>query len=220
MNKHPPLIAMPVLGEQATGFYQAQLHGLYGARHDHAPCPLLLVETDFERLNAGLPDNYHLLTPLLGSLLEKLEISGATLYLLPNITLHAALDRLALDNQDKARIVNPIHCGIHALLDRGIGNITLAGTRHTMRSKQLSGYFEAKGITVTFPDADTITALDALRQAVFSNGYSRGLKSDMEKLLSPYENVVLACTELSMLNNDEDFIDLARLQIMDAIERL
>lgn len=220
MNKPEKQIAMPVLGEQATDFYQAELNRLYGLNHDHQPCPLLRVETVFERINACLPDNYAALAPLLNSLFEKLAESNAAVYLFPNITLHAAIDRLQLPDGERTRLVSPLQCAIAELSNSGIGTITLVGTRHTMQSDQLAGYFVKKGIEVCFPEADDIRDLDGLRLQVFAEGYSASLKADMERLLAGYDKVVLACTELSMLNKDMTFIDLARLQMAAAIAQL
>ena len=212
---------MPVMGEQASGFYQTELNRLYGQRHGRQePCPLQLVEMDFERLNASLPDNYAALKPLLGTLFEKLEATGSAVYLLPNITVHAAVDRLDLPSVEYAKIVHPLTCGLSILEAGDITRITLAGTRHTMQSGQLADYFEEKQIAVAFPGADDIQALDSLRLEVFARGYSASLKADMEKLLAGYDNPVLACTELSMLNTGASFIDLARLQMAAAIARL
>lgn len=221
MNKLAEQIAMPVLGEQATSFYQTELNRLYGHSHgEQETCPLQLVAMDFERLNASLPDNYAALKSLLGTLFEKLETTGSAVYLLPNITVHVAVDRLDLPGVEHAKIVHPLACGISTLEAGGITRITLVGTRHTMQSGQLADYFEEKQIAVDFPDAEDIQALDSLRLEVFANGYSASLKADMEKLLAGYDNPVLACTELSMLNTDASFIDLARLQVAAAIARL
>jgi len=101
-----------------------------------------------------------------------------------------------------------------------IEEITLVGTRHTMQSDQLAGFFESRGITVKFPETDDISALDALRLQVFEEGFSKGAKKEMDKILSRYDNPVLACTELSILNRESQFIDLARLQIAAALKRL
>lgn len=221
MNKLGRQIAMPMLGEQASGFYQTELNRLYGLGHNRQEtCPLQLVAMDFERLNANLPDNYAALNPLLDTLFEKLEATGSAVYLLPNITVYAAVDRLDLPSKEYAKIVHPLACAISAFRAAGITRITLAGTRHTMQSGQLADYFEEKQFYVDFPGADDIQSLDSLRLKVFASGYSESLKAEMEKLLACYDNTVLACTELSMLNRDASFIDLARLQMAAAIARL
>ena len=103
---------------------------------------------------------------------------------------------------------------------KGIKHITLAGTRHTMQSEQLSDYFTARKMKVGFPSPQDIQALDEIRLNVFTNGFSAKEKEKMETLLSKYAYVVLACTELSLLNTDRQFIDLARLHIESALRLL
>lgn len=213
-------IAMPVLGAGASDFYRAELDRLHAQHHGDGPSPVLAVATDFAAINANLPDNYPALLPLLDTLFNNLAATGAPLYLLPNITLHSAVDRLHLPATERAKIVHPLACAIAALQARHIERITLAGTRHTMASSQLAGYFVACGITVDFPGGTVIDALDALRLAVFEHGVTPTLKEEMGTLLSIYDNVVLACTELSMLNTADIYIDVARLQMAAAIERL
>ena len=219
MNKHNNHIVIPILGARATDFYQGELER-QSQISESADLPLLLLETDFERINANLPDKYKALTPLVGCLLRHMEETGAPVYLIPNITLHAAVARIELDEQTLHRIINPIDCGITHLKAQEIEEITLVGTRHTMQSDQLAGFFESRGITVKFPETDDISALDALRLQVFEEGFSKGAKKDMDKILSRYDNPVLACTELSILNRESQFIDLARLQIAAALKRL
>ncbi|WP_111640306.1 aspartate/glutamate racemase family protein [Marinimicrobium alkaliphilum] len=221
MNKLARKIAMPTLSEKASDFYQRELNRLYGLHQGrHGACPLQRVATDFERLNASLPDNYIVLKRLLDALFEELEATAAVVYLLPNITLHAAIDRLDLPSKVHAKIVHPLRFGISALEASGTTRITLVGTRHTMQSDQLAEYFEEKQIEVDFPRTADILALDGLRLEVFARGYSQRLKIAMEKLLARYENTVLACTELSVLNTDASFTDLARLQMAAAISAL
>jgi len=77
---------------------------------------------------------------------------------------------------------------------------------------------------------EDIEALDKIRIEVFREGFSKPTSEEMFDIFSRYSNVVIACTELSILNigtetdNDSDsddnsnnVIDLARLQIAKAI---
>lgn len=217
MNNNSKLIGLLLLGKQASQFYLETLKALWT---NSTACPVVTVDTEFERINANLPDKYAALKPLLGRMLEDLEESGSTIYLVPNITLHAALDRLDMSEETRTRIVHPIEAGLDALEDRGIKRITLAGTRHTMQSDQLSDYFIARNIKVDLPSPQDIQTLDEIRLNVFTNGFSAKEKEKMQSLLSKYECVVLACTELSLLNTDRQFIDLARLHIESALRLL
>ena len=217
MNKSTKHIGLPLLGKQASQFYMETLNALWT---NPTACPVATVDVDFERINANLPDKYAALKPLLGCMLEDLEDSGATIYLVPNITLHAALDRLDMPEETRARIAHPIEAGLDALEAEGIQHITLAGTRHTMQSNQLADYFTARKIKVDFPSPQDIQALDEIRLDVFANGFSVKEKEKMDSVLSKNTCVVLACTELSLLNTDRQFIDLARLHVESALRLL
>lgn len=209
---------MPVLGSRATAFYKQELESL------HAPgiLSLHLVVTDFEQINANLPENYPALFPLLETLMVQLEATPATMYLVPNITLHTAFATMNLEKNLLNRLINPIDCCISFLKDKCISRITLVGTRHTMQSKQLAGFFEHGGIAVDFPAMNDIETLDSIRLQVFYEGYSPAANHAMTECLAGYDNVVLACTELSLLNrtgsaSGSRVIDMARLQLSATI---
>ena len=125
-----------------------------------------------------------------------------------------------LPEATRNRIISPITAGIEAMEARGIHKITLAGTRHTMRSDQLSDYFTEKEIEVEFPDEEDIQALDRIRLAVYSRGFTEELAAEMTETLSSYKHVLLACTELSILNREKQFSDMVRLQIQAALRLL
>lgn len=217
MNNSPKHIGLPLLGKQASQFYLETLNTLWA---NSTVCPVVTVETEFERINDNLPDKYAALKPLLGCMLEDLEETGSTIYLVPNITLHAALDRLEMSEETRVRIAHPIEAGLDLLEAEGIQHITLAGTRHTMQSDQIADYFTARKMKVDFPSPQDIQALDEIRLNVFANGFTAKEKQKMDSVLSKYECVVLACTELSLLNTDKQFIDLARLHIESALRLL
>jgi aspartate racemase len=217
VNNNSKHIGLPLLGKQASQFYLETLDALWT---NSTACPVVTLDVEFERINANLPDKYAALKPLLGCMVEDLEDSGSTIYLVPNITLHAALDRLELSEDTRARIVHPIEAGLDALEAGGIKHITLAGTRHTMQSNQLADYFTARKIKVDFPSSQDIQALDKIRLNVFANGFSVKEKEKMDSVLSKNTCVVLACTELSLLNTDRQFIDLARLHVESALRLL
>jgi len=217
LKNQPTTIGIPALGRQATDFYLDTINSKWTKS---APCPLLTVAVDFERINEHLPDRYSALSPLLGCMLEDLEESGASVFLVPNITLHAALDRMEFDESTRRKIVSPMSAGVEAMHARGIHKITLAGTRHTMTSRQIADYYETEEIAVEFPSESDIQTLDRIRLKVFKEGYNETLKNKMERVLSGYKNVVLACTELSILNPEKTFTDMARLQISAALRQL
>lgn len=217
------MIGIPSLGSQSKNFYELTLTHLYQNKHGlSSDCPLFFLDVDFDKINAHLPDHFEALLPLLLNMINALVAKNVDTILIPNITLHASIEKLDLRPENKKRIINPIFSGIEALQTDGIREITLIGTRHTMGSKLIAQFFENEDIKVNSPDAEDITLIDKLRLTVFESGYSEILESDMHAIIKRYEHVVVACTELSILNSDNKNIhnkcyDLARIQMAKAI---
>ena len=67
--------------------------------------------------------------------------------------------------------------------------------------------------------AEHIKALDKIRISVYEAGFSEILLNKMQDILKAYANVVLACTELSVLNREDNYYDLTKIQIEQAIAR-
>lgn len=191
--------------------------------------PLIHVEMDFDQLNRWLPDDDERLAPLLADWIETTAKVRSGVLVLPNITLHAALERLQLARKLPG-LVDPLKCAIAQLQTRKCRQILMAGTRHTMTSDLLSGVFSAAGIRVDFPQKEDISALDKLRLVVMYDGYQPVLQETMNRILQKYDNVVLACSELSLLNAGsqmtapsgmtDPYLDLCILQVQEAISML
>lgn len=202
-------------------FYEQTLADLYQRKHASSlQDSLLFIDTDFNSINKHLPDQFEALFPLLLTLFSDFNRDDIDSILIPNITLHSAIDKLELSPVIKAKINHPILIGIQSLKSRNITEITLAGTRHTMQSEQLSSYFETAGINVHRILATDITSLDKIRIKVYETGFSELLMKEMQNILNKYSNVVIACTELSILNRENDYHDLTRLQIEHTLFRL
>lgn len=221
MTENHKKIGLPCLGTKAKQFYELRLNYLYQEKYGaDAQCPLEFINIDFDKINALLPDQYDALLPLLKELIEVLENTNINIILIPNITLHTVLDKLEISLETKSRIVDPIVTGIQALNAENITQITLAGTRYTMQTEQIAQYFEQTNIKVLRPDENDIKQIDKIRLEVFKSGYANILKAEMLEVFKRYSNVVIACTELSILNSENDYCDLARLQIEKAISGL
>ena len=217
MNSKDKKIGLPTLGTQVTRFYRESLEELFQSTNpDKTSIKVVETDVDFKLMNSFLPDGFTELMPLLENTFLDLKNRGADIFLIPNITLHAAIDQMVLPKEISQKIIHPITLGIEKLDAENIKMITLIGTRHTMRSSLISSYFEHQGIKVNTPTANDIQILDRIRTKVFESGASKKLIKKMQEVLSHYEHNVLACTELSMLNlltNSNNNIDLAKLQI-------
>jgi len=214
LKQGPRHILLLGLGEHATAFYQQYLICLAdGAEHE-----LTLKTLDFAELNAFLPDKYQQLCPRLEKELAQLDWKSFDALLIPNITLHAAIDRLNLPAEYSKKLIHPVSATLDLLQQKKIDRITLAATRHTMQSHQLSTYFSHKGIEVKRPETDDMQRIDDIRLEVFEAGFSENAERELTAILRKYQNPLLACTELSLLNRGETFLDMGRCQLHRAFD--
>ncbi|MAY01418.1 MAG: hypothetical protein CMQ38_00395 [Gammaproteobacteria bacterium] len=217
MNESHQQLAILGLDRQATEFYQRYLQEyLEGHETTLKNSTAHVFKADFEELNPYLPDNYAELVPRLEKILGEIDLQNCRALLIPNITLHTILPRVNLDPKFRNRIINPISCALDYLQQCKLGEITLAATRHTMLGTQLSDFFSSNGIRIQVPAAQDVQLIDAIRLRVFTKGAEQALTNQLRQVLSRYPHVLLACTELSMLNDDEVFMDMARMQIQAA----
>tara|TARA_R110000824_G_scaffold52692_4_gene146087 strand:- start:17017 stop:17682 length:666 start_codon:yes stop_codon:yes gene_type:complete len=220
LNFSQELIGLARLGTQTTEYYEVSLNERFQqAYNTQQQCPLFILDCDFGKINEHLPEQFDALLPLLTTVFENFTQADVGSIIIPNITLHSAIDKLSLAPEIQAKIIHPLHTGIQFLKSQDIKQITLAGTRHTMQSEQLSSYFEKAGIRVLRPVAEHIKALDKIRISVYEAGFSEILLNKMQDILKAYANVVLACTELSVLNREDNYYDLTKIQIEQAIAR-
>lgn len=207
------------LGRAATAWYVSELHRRYALQRDTwSTCPLVLHQLDFQTINPHLPDGYEVLKPLLMEVFQDLHVYAPEAVLVPNITLHAILDRL---DPVLWKWVHPVHLATEALQS---GQAYILGTRHTWGQGYLSEAFGDAGIAPLEPPAHVVTLSDALRLDVDA-GTATDLQIQAWALevvkLAAEAPVVLACTELSMAASAlqlENTVDLADLQLNAAVK--
>lgn len=154
---------------------------------------------DFNRVNPYLPDQFESLNGPLMEAFDELRQSGATRVLVPNITIHQALDRL--------EIGLPL---IHALDMESVeeppvvpnGRALVLGTPYTMQSGYLAAALQRVGLRPEAPEPAEQQWLDEVRNRVYA-----GLRLDNDRDQLAHFIVrasadclpVIACTELSIL---------------------
>jgi aspartate racemase len=202
------------LGEHSTKFYVNKLNSYYKDLYGgYSTCSFKLLNTDFNQINPFLPSNYDKFLPYLKNQLIELNNMGVSQILIPNITLHIAIDKLELPIELYAKIVHPIKGTIYLLKEEGIDQITIVGTRHTSMSKSFIAYFLKQGIEVRTMNDAHIKQIDVLRLSVYEKGYSPELERELFSIVKEYNNPLLCCTELSMLNKGSFELDLVKTQL-------
>ncbi len=179
-----------------------QLGGLHSAR-------LLLYSMDFAQL-AELQDtgNWSACESLLTEAALYLEQAGADFLLLCSNTPHKVAPQL------QARLSVPLlhiaEVAAEALQEKQIRTVALLGTRYTMQEAFYRDTLAQAGIRTIIPEEKDILIIDRvifqeLCVGVVSEKSKAALSAIIQKLVKQgAEGVLLACTELGMLLNEED----------------
>jgi aspartate racemase len=146
------------------------------------------------------------------------QLEGVDIIIIPNITLHDAVDRLNADNQHNYPIIHPVKETLVQLNSDGVEQITLFASQYSMTSPYLLDMFADKGIQISVPTDVDQQWLDELRQQVYAGEESvSDLKrfSDCINRYNKATKVVIACTELSLILpiDQMDVYDMAKIQM-------
>lgn len=202
------------LGKDSSEFYLRKLTE-FGFNDVH------VISTNFPEINAQLPTNYKLLKNLLTPYLQQVEQGKISRLLVPNITLHETLDEL--DYSFKFKLSHPVLEGCRALKKKGVQEVFLFGSLHTMEGGYIKDYFETDDIKTLIPIEQDMQFIDQIRKKVFDGSIKDSEIEAYESLISKYHQklpVVIACTELSVLQESiklSNVFDLAMLQIKSSL---
>lgn len=208
------------LGNRSTLFYINALNTAFNnQKKGYSTFPFVLYNTNFDGINPYLPNNFNKLLPVLSEVIASLVTLPITHLLIPNITIHEAIDRLSID----LKLLHPLALCVTVLKQKNETSAVVFGTQYTMTSPYLTNYFASEGIQIHSPSEKDRIFIDQFRQKVYSNSETEADKISYLKLLKSYSaktNIILACTELSVLYDNYDslnVIDLATLQIEEAL---
>ena len=204
------------LGVRSTNYYTNLLHkkmfDKYGNYHTF---PYLKYQINFNDINPFLPNQFDVLLPNLEKHIINLKNLNLDKWLVPNITLHEALDKI----NHGLSLFHPLELAIQNCLQNNIQNVVVFGTNYTMRSHYINSYFEKAGIIINKTTIEDMLLIDKLRTKIYQ---SKDQKSDFKQYLNLIKkytenaHVIIACTELSLLSEEiksAKIIDLAQLQI-------
>lgn len=206
--KSSAVIGLLGLGEYSTKYYADALNQSIS---NDPELELKIHQVDFEFINEHLPFGFEILKPIVEKHILDLYNLGVNNIVIPNMTLHLTVDRINLPARIKDKIIHPFKETIQQLKEKGIQEITLLGTRHTMQSDLIQKYFKDEKIDLHTINQENLVAIDELRMKVYEQGASDALAKELNSLSSKYPNPVLMCTELSLINSD--FIDAVKCQI-------
>jgi len=211
------------LGSKSTLYYIEELNRLYKKEHGgFSTFPFKLLNTNFDEINSLLP-NYseELDTAVTKYLYQLLELNIQAI-LIPNITIHETVDKIIDREKMGATIIHPLIETNAILQDNNVKEVLLLGTYYTMNSTYINSYFKKNNILVMKPSQQEMETIDRIRKEVYIgvniNGNTKLLKELTDRFTQDH-HVVIACTELSMINSESNvrIHDMAKIQIEETL---
>lgn len=206
------------LGSRSTLFYIEQLHAMYQKKHGgYSTLPFKMLQANFNTINPYLPNDFDPLLLALKPIMEELKRMEVNEVLVPNITLHEALDKMELG----IKLLHPLKLTEEALKKKKATEIVLIGSSYTMESTYVRGWMENAGFTVNIPNPEDREKIDTMRKKLYASKETKQELKEFTETLKTYSQqatLVICCTELSMVCvreecADIDFVDMAMEQM-------
>lgn len=179
---------------------------------------IIVRQLNFEEINELLPHKLEQASVLLAPVYKKMvEDSQVGAIVMPNNTLHEALDQLPSSPK-------LVHAGSELrnhLKKCSTLSVAIAGSQHTSQGTYFPGFVPSTVMVKKIPPS-IVTSVDRLRKSYYQgDDITMADKCYAELKSLPVENIVVACTELSLAFEpfDDKFqIDTIRLQAQRCIE--
>ena len=179
-----------------------KLGGLHSAK-------CVLYSVDFQEIEeCQANSNWEKSGEILGEAAYNLEKAGADFIVICTNTMHKVV------NQIKEKISIPIlhiaEMTAEKILEKGLKNIALLGTKYTMEQDFYKSKLIEKGINVIIPDKNDIEIIneviyDELCLGTINSDSKKKFLEIVDKLRSKgAEGIILGCTEIGLLIKNED----------------
>ena len=179
-----------------------KLGGLHSAK-------CVLYSLDFQEIEECQANgNWQKSGEILGEAAYNLEKAGADFIVICTNTMHKVV------NQIKEKISIPIlhiaEMTAEKILEKGLKNIALLGTKYTMEQDFYKSKLIEKGINVIIPDKNDIEIIneviyDELCLGTINSDSKKKFLEIVDKLRSKgAEGIILGCTEIGLLIKNED----------------
>ena len=179
-----------------------RLGGLHSAK-------CILYSVDFQEIEECQANgNWEKSGEILGEAANNLEKAGADFIVICTNTMHKVV------NQIKEKISIPIlhiaEMTAEKILEKGLKNIALLGTKYTMEQDFYKSKLIEKGINVIIPDKNDIETIneviyDELCLGTINFNSKKKFLEIVDKLRSKgAEGIILGCTEIGLLIKNED----------------
>ena len=179
-----------------------KLGGLHSAK-------CILYSVDFQEIEECQANgNWEKSGEILGEAAYNLEKAGADFIVICTNTMHKVV------NQIKEKISVPIlhiaEMTAEKILEKGLKNIALLGTKYTMEQDFYKSKLIEKEINVIIPDKNDIEIInkviyDELCLGIINSNSKKKFLEIVDKLRSKgAEGIILGCTEIGLLIKNED----------------
>ena len=179
-----------------------RLGGLHSAK-------CILYSVDFQEIEECQANgNWEKSGEILGEAANNLEKAGADFIVICTNTMHKVV------NQIKEKISIPIlhiaEMTAEKILEKGLKNIALLGTKYTMEQDFYKSKLIEKGINVIIPDKNDIEIIneviyDELCLGTINSNSKKKFLEIVHKLRSKgAEGIILGCTEIGLLIKNAD----------------
>ena len=179
-----------------------KLGGLHSAK-------CILYSVDFQEIEECQANgNWEKSGEILGEAAYNLEKAGVDFIVICTNTMHKVV------NQIKEKISIPIlhiaEMTAEKILEKGLKNIALLGTKYTMEQDFYKSKLIEKGINVIIPDKNDIEIIneviyDELCLGTINSDSKKKFLEIVDKLRSKgAEGIILGCTEIGLLIKNED----------------
>ena len=179
-----------------------KLGGLHSAK-------CVLYSLDFQEIEECQANgNWQKSGEILGEAANNLEKAGADFIVICTNTMHKVV------NQIKEKISIPIlhiaEMTAEKILEKGLKNIALLGTKYTMEQDFYKSKLIEKGINVIIPDKNDIEIIneviyDELCLGTINSDSKKKFLEIVDKLRNKgAEGIILGCTEIGLLIKNED----------------
>ena len=169
----------------------------------------ILYSVDFQEIEECQANgNWEKSEEILGEAAYNLEKAGADFIVICTNTMHKVV------NQIKEKISVPIlhiaEMTAEKILEKGLKNIALLGTKYTMEQDFYKSKLIEKGINVIIPDKNDIETIneviyDELCLGTINSDSKKKFLEIVDKLRSKgAEGIILGCTEIGLLIKNED----------------
>ena len=179
-----------------------RLGGLHSAK-------CILYSVDFQEIEECQANgNWEKSGEILGEAANNLEKAGADFIVICTNTMHKVVDQI------KEKISIPIlhiaEMTAEKILEKGLKNIALLGTKYTMEQDFYKSKLIEKGINVIIPDKNDIEIIneviyDELCLGTINSNSKKKFLEIVDKLRNKgAEGIILGCTEIGLLIKNAD----------------